>query len=246
MKSHQRTAAFSVAMIIMGMLLSVQYKSTNTAERELYKQRPENLIAMIRNLTEKRSKLGLEMTDLSDQLADRRNAYEDQTLVAKSIEQELAKLEIVNGSREVRGPGLDVTFLSTSMVQFSDLITLVNELWASGAEAISVSGVRIISSSYIYYREANGGLEITVNNQPVTWPLKVLAIGNSNNLEKGLTLPGGFTDMMAYNKIYPTLRQKEALVLPAIKTPPRFYYLKEYAAEGTTPVQAAGTEKQGS
>jgi len=245
MKTHRKTLAFSCAMIIMGMLLSVQYQSTNTAERELYQQRPENLIAMIRNLTDKRSKLSLEMADLSNQLADRRNAFEDQTLVAKSIEQELSKLEIVNGSRAVRGRGLEVTFLSTSMVQYSDLITLVNELWASGAEAVSVSGVRIISSSYIYYRPADGGLEIIVSNQPITWPLKILAIGDSNNLEKGLTLPGGFIDMMAFNKIYPTLRQKEALELPAVNLSHRFDYLKEYVAAENTAAQTGTTTTQG-
>jgi len=244
MKRHRKTLAFSCAMVIMGILLSVQFKAQNTAERELYQPRPENLIAMIKNLTDKRSKLGSEMADLSDQLYDRRNAYEDQTLVGKSLEQELAKLEIANGTRPVHGQGLEVTFLSTSMVQYSDLITLTNELWASGAEAIAISGIRVNSNSYIHYRQANGGLEITVNNQPVTWPLKILATGDSNNLEKGLTLPGGYVDMMAYNKIYPTLRQKDDLELPAIKSPPHFYYLKEYVVEENTSGQPGETANQ--
>jgi len=238
--------AFSSAMVIMGILLSIQFKAQNTAERELYQQRPENLIAMVKNLTDKRQKLGLEMADLSDQLYDRRNAYKDQSLVSKSLGQELAKLEIINGSRMVHGPGLDVTFLATSMVQYSDLISLVNELWASGAEAIAISNIRINSNTYIFYQQANGGLEITVNNQPVTWPLKVIAIGDPNNLERGLTLPGGYIDMMAYNKIYPTLRQKGNLALPAIKSPPHYYFLKEYVPEANANAQPNNSENKAS
>ena len=80
------------------------------------------------------------------------------------------------------------------------------------------------------------GTEICVNNIPVTWPLKIEAIGEANSLEKGLTLPGGFMDLMLYNRIYPTLRRKESLTLPAVKNPPLYYYLEEYIpqeAEGT-------------
>ena len=244
MNVRRKILAFSCAMVFMGILLSVQYKAQNTAERELYLQRPENLIAMVKNLTEKRQKLGLEMADLSDQLYDRRNAYEDQTLVSKSLEQELAKLEIVNGSRPVHGSGLEVTFLSTSLVQYSELVSLVNELWASGAEAIAINDIRVNTNTYFFYQQSNGGIEITINNQPVTWPLKILAIGDSNNLERGLTLPGGFIDMMAYNKIYPTLQQKENLQLPAIKSPPYFYFLKEYVE--TPAVTTNNSENQAS
>lgn len=221
--------AFSCALAILGLLFSVQFKAQNSEERELYQQRQENLIVMVKNLTERRQRLSLEMAELSAQLYDRRNSLEDENLVLQSLELEMSRLEYINGSVEVEGQGIEVSFPATSFVQYTDIISLVNELWAAGAEAIAVSGVRLNANSYIFYMDTAGGTEICVNNIPVTWPLKIQAIGDANNLEKGLTLPGGFMDLMLYNRIYPTLRRKETIALPAVKSPPSYYYLKEYA-----------------
>jgi len=242
MKIKDKIIAFTAAALILGILMSTQFQAQNSKERELYTQRPENLIAMVKNLSDKRRNLSKELSELSDQLYDRRNAHQNEALLRQSMEQELSKLEIVNGSRPVEGEGIEVTFLPTSFVQYTHIVSLVNELWAAGAEAIAVSDIRINNYSSIFFKEGNNGLEITVDGQPVSWPLKVTAIGNANNLEKGLTLPGGYMDLMAYNNIYPTIRQKESVALPAIKSQIHFSYLKEYVA--TTEATTEGTVKQ--
>ena len=222
--------ALFFATCVLGISFSVQFKAQNSPERELYQQRQENLIVMVKNLTEKRQRLGQEMSDLSSQLYDRRNAYADESLSLRSLEQQLQRLEIANGTRPVNGQGIEIHFQPTSRVQYTDIITLVNELWAAGAEAIAVSDYRLAANSYIFYMETAEGTEICVNNSPITWPLRVQAIGNADNLERGLTLPGGFMDLMMYSRIYPTLRKKETLELPAVASPPLYYYLKSYTS----------------
>jgi uncharacterized protein YlxW (UPF0749 family) len=182
------------------------------------------------------------MSDLSSQLYDRRNAFEDESLTVKSLEQQLGRLEIANGTRPVTGQGLEIQFQATSSVQYTDLIVLINELWAAGAEAIAVGGYRLNANSYIFYTDLPEGRVISVNNSPVTLPLRVQAIGNAGSLERGLTLPGGFMDMMMYNRIYPTLRQKESLDLPAVASPPLYYYLSAYTPPAApVPAGAAAT-----
>ncbi|MCL1805133.1 MAG: DUF881 domain-containing protein [Clostridiales bacterium] len=226
--SLKNMLAFFLALAVLGVSFSVQFKARQSPERELYQQRQENLIVMVKNLTEKRQRLGLEMSDLSSQLYDRRNALEDETLTIRSLEQQLARLEIANGARPVTGQGLEIQFQATSAVSYADLIILVNELYSAGAEAIAVGNYRLNGNSYIFYSDTPDGRVITVNNNPVALPLQVLAIGDASNLEKGLTLPGGFMDMMMYNRIFPTLRQKESLDLPAVQSPPLYYYLSAY------------------
>lgn len=54
-----------------------------------------------------------------------------------------------------------------------DLQLVVNSLWASGAEALSVGGVRI--GAGVTIRQAGGG--ILVDNQPITSPYAIVAIG---------------------------------------------------------------------
>lgn len=228
MKIGPKIFAFTAATIILGMLLSTQFQAQNAPERELYQQRPENLIAMVKNLSDKRQRLTLEVNDLSNQLYERRNTFENESLIRASLEQELAKLNIINGAVPIYGEGLEVVIFSSSLFQHHDLINLVNELWAAGAEAIAVGQVRLNASTPIYFQEGDEGLEITVNQLPIEWPLRVWAIGDTNNLEKGLSLPGGFIDMMGYNGIFPTLRQKERVELPPVRVNRPFSYMKEH------------------
>jgi len=227
-RTLKNVIAFSLAFVILGLSFSVQFQAQKSPERELYQQRQENLIVMIKNLTEKRKRLGQEMSDLSSQIYDRRNSLADEALTILSLEQQIVRLDIANGVRPVTGEGIEIQFQATSAVSHTDLIVLVNELYAAGAEAISVGGYRLTAHSYIFYYDLPDGRIILVNNNPVELPLRVLAIGDSGNLEKGLTLPGGFMDVMMYSRIYPTLRRKESLELPAVASQPLYYYLSAY------------------
>ncbi len=87
----------------------------------------------------------------------------------------------------VTDPGMsrDLTDVSKQRVEGSqqvildrDLQLVVNSLWAGGAEAISVGGVRI--GPNVTIRQAGGG--ILVDNQPISSPYVILAIGPPNSL----------------------------------------------------------------
>jgi uncharacterized protein YlxW (UPF0749 family) len=91
----------------------------------------------------------------------------------------------------VTGPGLTVTVTdpgvskdlsdvskervegSRQVILDRDLQLLVNSLWVSGAEAISVGGVRI--GPNVTIRQAGGG--ILVDNQPISSPYVIVAVG---------------------------------------------------------------------
>ena len=59
-----------------------------------------------------------------------------------------------------------------------DLQLVVNSLWASGAEAVSVGGVRV--GAGVTIRQAGGG--ILVDNQPITSPYVIVAIGPAKGM----------------------------------------------------------------
>jgi uncharacterized protein YlxW (UPF0749 family) len=65
---------------------------------------------------------------------------------------------------------------SQQVILDRDLQLVVNSLWASGAEAISVGGVRV--GAGVTIRQAGGG--ILVDNQPITSPYAIVAIGPPN------------------------------------------------------------------
>ena len=97
----------------------------------------------------------------------------------------------------VTGPGLtvritdpgvskDLSDVSKQRVEGSrqvildrDLQLVVNSLWVSGAEAVSVGGVRI--GPNVTIRQAGGG--ILVDNQPISSPYEILAVGPPHSMQ---------------------------------------------------------------
>ncbi|MDV3126237.1 DUF881 domain-containing protein [Mycobacterium sp. 21AC1] len=67
---------------------------------------------------------------------------------------------------------------SQQVILDRDLQLVVNSLWASGAEAVSVGGVRV--GAGVTIRQAGGG--ILVDNQPIASPYAIVAIGPPNGM----------------------------------------------------------------
>lgn len=109
-------------------------------------------------------------------------------------QQLLAELDVANfaaAATPVIGPGLTITVTDPGMskdlsdvskqrvegsqqvILDRDLQLVVNSLWVSGAEAVSVGGVRI--GPNVTIRQAGGG--ILVDNQPISSPYVILAVG---------------------------------------------------------------------
>jgi uncharacterized protein YlxW (UPF0749 family) len=111
-----------------------------------------------------------------------------------------ALLELLAAATPVRGPGVKLVvddakeasmgatggpressgFADTGRVRDRDMQRVVNGLWASGAEAITVNGQRLTALSAI--RAA--GDAILVDNKPLAPPYTVLAIGDGERLSK--------------------------------------------------------------
>jgi uncharacterized protein YlxW (UPF0749 family) len=118
------------------------------------------------------------------------------SVVGQRALEELAEAEQAAAVVAVSGPGLRVTMDNAppaadsdpvggsdqvalaGIVQDGDLQLVVNALWASGAEAISINGQRIGSTTAI--RQA--GDAILVDLRPVTTPYDVSAIGDPDDL----------------------------------------------------------------
>jgi uncharacterized protein YlxW (UPF0749 family) len=106
-------------------------------------------------------------------------------------------VELLSGAAAVHGPGVKLVvddaksayrdeggaresagFSDTGRVRDHDMQRVVNGLWESGAEAVSINGQRLTALSAI--RAA--GDAILVDNRPLVPPYTVLAVGNGQNL----------------------------------------------------------------
>lgn len=218
----------TLVFLMIGILFSLQFQAQSRVSSDLTMQRTENLIAMVRGLSEKRQKLAIEIVDLNSKLRTQMQSNQDEKVLVESLETELEKLEIVTGTIPVKGPGLSIYIDKHMPILYVDIIHIINELWAAGAEAIAVNDHRITGHTSIFYAENEHSMAITVNDYQLEYPIIIKAIGDENNLEKGLTIPGGIMDNLALYKAYPIISKVESHVIPALKSPQTFYFLSEY------------------
>lgn len=149
------------------------------------------LLGNVRSTEGAAAKLAQRRGELSSRVDDvQRHALADdaegQRLLAR-----LDALGLAAASTAVIGPGLKVTITdpgagpnlsdvskqrvggSRQIILDRDLQLVVNSLWASGAEAISVGGVRV--GPNVTIRQAGGA--ILVDNNPTGSPYAILAVG---------------------------------------------------------------------
>jgi uncharacterized protein YlxW (UPF0749 family) len=94
---------------------------------------------------------------------------------------EESRLAVLAGTVAVRGPGVVVVVddgtsdASGARVVDADLRQLVNQLWRSGAEAVSINGHRVTSRTAI----RSAGDAVTVNYRSLTRPYRLEAIGDA-------------------------------------------------------------------
>lgn len=113
---------------------------------------------------------------------------------------EVAKLEMLAGTTPLKGPGVALTVddapaadanadggirpdsaFESGRVTSGDLQIIVNGLWGSGAEAISINGHRLTSTAAIRF----AGEAIIVDFRPLSRPYTITALGD----------PGGMHDI---------------------------------------------------
>lgn len=155
-----------------------------TAEQQLLAASARSTEASISQLAARRNALAAQVDDVQ------RRALADDAR-GRRLLASLDKLSLAAATTAVTGPGLTVTVTEPSVgpnlsdvskqrvagsrqiILDRDLQLVVNALWASGAEAISVGGVRMGPNATI--RQAGGA--ILIDNNPTSSPYTVLAIG---------------------------------------------------------------------
>ncbi|WP_078327285.1 DUF881 domain-containing protein [Mycobacteroides salmoniphilum] len=179
-------------------------------------QEKQGLLASIRS--EKRDSGALESTrdQLSAEVAGARRGQLEGNEQGKELLNRLDQLGLAAASTPVRGPALivmladpgstgDLSDVSKERIPRSqqvildrDMQLVVNSLWNSGAEAISVSDVRI--GPNVTMRQAGGA--ILVDNQPISSPYRIVAIGPANTMRSSFERSPGMARMRLLQKSY--------------------------------------------
>jgi uncharacterized protein YlxW (UPF0749 family) len=142
------------------------------------------------------------------------------------------------GLTAVHGPGLLVVLddahtvptdagvdLNQLVVHQSDLQSVVNALWAGGAEAMTVAGQRIIATSAVRCV----GNTLLLNGRVFSPPFPVLAIGPALQMQDSLDHAPGvtlFKQAASYYGLGYTVEAQDSVLLPAYDGPINQTYAK--------------------
>lgn len=120
-----------------------------------------------------------------------------------ALNEQLQDAKMFAGLTELEGPGIKVTLRDNpksgvvgvvdDLIHDVDILAVTNELFASGAEAISINGLRLVATSSIRC----AGPTILVDGQRKAVPFEILAIGKQDVLYGGFTTPGSIMSNIA-------------------------------------------------
>lgn len=201
--------------LLLGILISTQLQTQNRLASDLSQQTTSELTIMVNNLSMKRQALALAIDEMDSNIATYKASYTDNSDVITQLGEDIIRTQMFIGALPVEGPGISVTITKNSGLMYYDLLDIINELWAAGAEAIAINEQRVTFTSSFYYADVSSDSFLTLDNQLLRYPLVIQAIGDANTLDKGLSMPGGILDLLASFGITPTITHIEQLNLLA-------------------------------
>lgn len=194
---------FFLISFFVGFLLPGQARVVREMKQTYQNQDPKDLIRVIKDLQQRKQDLLIEEADVSQKVMQYIRASDDTAAQVSQLQREATVLRQRAGTVALEGPGVRITIreqssgASPSMLADEDLLLLLNDLWASGAEVVSLNGTRLTDSSSVY----RAGLNVRVGARVTQMPLVIEAIGDAENMSKGLQIPGGVLDLLNLRRI---------------------------------------------
>ncbi|WP_242973940.1 DUF881 domain-containing protein [Clostridium thermosuccinogenes] len=184
-----RNIALTLVCIILGVMVSWQYKSVNFNQKSVQQnyKRVEEVMDELLSEKHKNELLSQRLNELNKEIEDYKNATNAYAALSKA----LARAEMIAGLTDVKGPGVIVTLDNNieknGYVEETHILSVINELRASDAQAISINGERIVAMSEV----RNTVNYIMINGKQMRPPFVIKAIADPDKLESSLTLLGG-------------------------------------------------------
>lgn len=221
---RQGQVAIAFVCVVLGFMLAVQFRTTQDIRSSIPYQRVEDLSQRLLQTEKERDGLQKELRELK------------QASGSESSSRESEQIKMEAGVLAVQGPGIIVTIDDSKrvskpgenpnlyLIHDDDILKVINELWAAGAEAISINEQRLITSSEIRC----AGPTLSVNNVRYSPPYDIRAIGDPQTLENALKMRGGVIETLQFWGIQVTLKNEQLVKVPAYKGTFRFEYAKPF------------------
>lgn len=178
-----------------------------------------------------------EVEELISQAENNLTLYskEDGKKLQKALKSDLLKNRMFAGTKTVHGEGVVITVddgtgpvkngseINSLLVHDNDILRIINELKAAGAEAISVNGQRIIETTSV----SCAGYTVRINGTTYARPFVICAIGDSTKLTDRLIGAYGYGKELQEWGVQFKIQSTSGIEIAGYDKTPYFLYMKE-------------------
>ena len=219
MKNIKYQIAVAIVCLVLGIMVSIQFRTVKQGVGPVSEYRARELAAQLKKVREENVKLQNLKNDYESKIKEFEDTASQGSAYAKILKDELDQARIMAGIEDVEGPGITVVVddlkfsekVNYPLISYSMLLELLNELNAAGAEAVSINGQRIISTTEI---RQIGGIHININTVSFAPPFIFKAIGDPKTLEAALRLREGIAERLENSGVAVTITQEQLIRIP--------------------------------
>jgi uncharacterized protein YlxW (UPF0749 family) len=224
MKKQLSNYYFLLITVFVGYLLTVQLRANITSYQGIITI--PKILEMkydIENINKESIKLASAISEAKIKLESYETGLSTIGNVYVEMEEELGRARKHADYVNLEGPGIIITMndsltevgeyesLDWYVIHDLDILEIVNELRAAGAEAISINDERVTASSNIRC----GGPTINIDGKRHAVPFVIKAIGDPQKLEASITAPSGYIEFMEIYDIRIDTQKVDKLIIKA-------------------------------
>lgn len=211
-----RNIAITLICVILGVMVAWQYKSVNYYESvsSFENKRVEDLKEELIKLQDTKNDLQTRLEELKQENLGYEKARAGDDEITQNLQKELSVARIFAGLVDVKGKGLIVTLDNdVESVQDTDVLNVINELRAAGAQAISVNDERVVATTEV--RAASD--YIMINGVQMKAPFVIKAISDPDKLERSLTMIGGVLSDLESYQIKADVKKSDEILIKKVR-----------------------------
>lgn len=204
--------------LVLGIMLALQFRVTRDIQQTDVIRRAQDLTGQVAQMKRERDALQTQVTELRSRMEQMSAGPQ-----GAQLKQEMDHAGVLAGVTELSGPGVEVTLNDSSVslkpgenpnlyvLHDEDVLRVLNELKAAGAEAMAMNGERLLATTEI---RCIGPTIVLNKNKRLAPPYVVTAIGNPDTMENSLKMKGGVAETLQFWGIQVSVKKMPQVMVP--------------------------------
>ena len=215
----------ALVCVLIGFMVAVQFRTAQDAKGSLSQQRIEEISDRLLKTEHERDELSEELHKMQTAAVSTDNQQDKDLLRYRAALVPLEGEGVIVRMDDSTKPAKAGENPNLYVIHDDDLLRVVNELRAAGAEAIAINGQRLTGTSEIRC----AGPTLSVNNVRSSAPFEIRAIGDKKSLENALRMRGGVAETLGVWGIQLDIKASNDVYIPPYRGSIRQSYARETA-----------------